>query len=239
MALRSFREPRLHQVDERPSIRSQVAMTYGTILGRGGLLPIIVTMVLTSVTLQGLLEFGPLWMVAIAAPALLYGPHWAGLTSAFGLGAALAGRAHLTRPITRFSFVGLMLIFSITLTASRSVPVVIVAQVGLAVLIVAASTFLTRRLHDCIPSTIRAGVSSGVGTLTWLAFLPFALTFGAVSNSAGVHSAGWMLVAITAITAAAMLKVTSAHATDERPCEATRRATSEDLAALAPAGSAC
>jgi hypothetical protein len=33
-------------------------------------------------------------------------------------------------------------------------------------------------LHDAVPSTIRAGVASGVGTLTWLTFLPFALLFG-------------------------------------------------------------
>jgi hypothetical protein len=60
-------------VDERPTVRSQVALTYRTILGRGRLLPIVTTMVLTSVLLQALLEFGPLWMVALAAPAILFG----------------------------------------------------------------------------------------------------------------------------------------------------------------------
>jgi MFS family permease len=131
-ALRSFREPRLHQGDERASLRSQVALTYRTILGRGGLWPIIATMVLTAMTLQVLLEFGPLRMVAFAAPALLYGPQWAGLTSAFGVGAALSGRVRLTRPATRVTVVALMLIFSLTLTASRTAAIIIVAQIGLA-----------------------------------------------------------------------------------------------------------
>ena len=56
----------------------------------------------------------------------------------------------------------------------------------LTVIVVAVSIPVMRRLHDAVPSTIRAGVASGVGTLTWLAFVPFALAFGAVSESVGL-----------------------------------------------------
>ena len=38
----------------------------------------IALLVLTALLLQVMLEFGPLWMVALAASAGLYGPHWAG-----------------------------------------------------------------------------------------------------------------------------------------------------------------
>ena len=38
---------------------------------------------------------GPLWLVALAAPAVLYGPYWAGLMSTFGLGGLLGGRLQL------------------------------------------------------------------------------------------------------------------------------------------------
>jgi MFS family permease len=235
-ALRAFREPRLHQTDDRLSLRRQIAVTYRTILGRGGLAPIIATMVLTALLLQVLLEFGPLWMVALAAPAILYGPHWAGLTSAFGVGASLAGRLRFTRPGTLATVVALMITFSVTLTASRSVAVVIVAQVGLAVLIVAVSTFLTGRLHECVASTIRAGVASGVGTLTWIVFFPFALAFGSVSDRAGVHSAGWIIVAVTVVTSGALIKVTLSHRVNPTPCPA-NPSTSGHAVALATAGS--
>ena len=50
--------------------------------------------------LQLVLEFGPLWLVALAAPAILYGPYWARLMSTFGLGGLLAGRLPLDRPAT-------------------------------------------------------------------------------------------------------------------------------------------
>jgi hypothetical protein len=40
-----------------------------------------------------MLEFGPLWLVALLVPAFLYGPHWAGLTAALGLGALPGAQA--------------------------------------------------------------------------------------------------------------------------------------------------
>ncbi len=234
-ALLAFREPRLHEAGESVTLRSQIALTYRTILGRGRLLPIIATMVLTALLLQALLEFGPLWMVALAAPAILYGPHWAGLMSAFGLGGMLAGRIHFARPATLATVVALMVAFSVTLTVSHASGLVIVAQVGLAVLLVAAGTYLTRLLHDCIPSTIRAGVASGVGTLTWIAFLPFAVTFGAVSKRTGVHTAGWMMVAITVATSAALIGLAAARRNNPSPCAPSVGAGSQHSAALAAA----
>jgi hypothetical protein len=68
--------------------------------------------------------------------------------------------------------------------------------------------FLTGRLHDAVPSAIRSGVASGVGTFTWLTFLPFALVFGLVSERAGVHTAGWMIVAGIALAGGSPLRMT-------------------------------
>jgi len=217
-ALRRFREPTLHKVAERPTLRNQVSLTYRTILGRGRLLPIVTTMVFTSVLLQALLEFGPLWMVALAAPAILFGPQWAGLMGAFGLGGLLAGRLRFTEPATLATVVGLMLACTVALTTVHVAAVVIVAQVGLALLIVAVGTFLSARLHDCVPSTLRAGVASGVGTLTWIVFLPLSLAFGVLADRAGVYSAGWMLVALTAASCAALVKVAWSYRSNPAPC---------------------
>jgi hypothetical protein len=200
--LSRFIEPSLNRAEEAEPLRRQIATTYRTIVERGRLRPIIVTMVLSALLLQALLEFGPLWMVALAASAILYGPQWAGLMSAVGLGGLLAARITVTRSANMAAVLVVMLASSLTLTTSHDPVVVIAAQVALALLLVAVSTALTRMLHDAIPSSIRAGVSSGVGTLTWMAFLPFALGFGFLSRSAGVHAAAWMVVAATAATCA-------------------------------------
>jgi hypothetical protein len=92
------------------------------------------------------------------------------------------------------------------LALSHLALLVVGVQVLLTLLVVAVSIPVLRRLHDAVPSAIRAGVASGVGTLTWLTFVPFALAFGAVSERAGVNEAGWLLVAI-GIAAAVLIIV--------------------------------
>ena len=200
VALVRFREPQLHRAEEGVPLRSQVASTYRTLLERGALRPIVALMVLTALVLQVMLEFGPLWMVDLDASAGLYGPHWAGLMAALGLGGLLGGRLALTQPATTAVVGASMVACCVVLTTSHVAGVVIGAQVVLVLLAVAVSIPITARLHDAVSSTVRAGVASGVGTLTWLTFLPFALLFGAVSNRAGVHEAGWTLIAVTALT---------------------------------------
>ena len=160
---------------------------------------------LTGVVLQVLLEFGPLWLVALAAPAVLYGPHWAGLVSSLGLGGLIAGHIHLDRPHTAVTATALMLTASLILTTSRNIVVVTAAQILLALIIVAASIHVSRLLHDSVPSTIRAGVASGVSTLTWIAFLPIALGFGLLTEAHGVHSAGWIITASTTAAGALLI----------------------------------
>jgi MFS family permease len=204
-ALFSFTEPHLHRGDDPARIRDQVATTYRTVLERGRLRPIIATMVLSALLLQALLEFGPLWMVALAAPTILFGAHWAGLMSAIGAGGALAGRTSFTRRSTGRVIVALMVACSVILVTNHNPVVVILAQVGLALFLVVVSTFLTRLFHDEIPSNIRAGVASGVGTLTWMTFMPFALAFGWLTKRSGVHASGWMIVAATVLTSASLL----------------------------------
>ena len=208
VALLRFREPRLHKSEEKTSLRGHITVTYRTVAQRRRLLPVITLAALTAVLLQVIFEFGPLWLVALGAAAVVYGPYMAGLLSALGLGGLLAGRLRLDRPGTLGVAVALMGLSSLVLTASHSILVVTVAQVILALLVVIASIHVTRLLHDAIPSSVRSGVASGVGALSWLAILPFALAFGLVSKHLGVHAAGWMLVAVTLVASALLAKVT-------------------------------
>lgn len=157
--------------------------------------------------MQGMLEFGPLWLVALLVPPFLYGPHWAGLTAALGLGGVLGSRAWFTRAWT-VRIVALAVVAAcLVLVVSDHAVLVIGVQVAVTLLVVAVSIPVTRRLHDAVPSSIRAGVASGVGTLTWLAFVPFALGFGAISQAAGVDRGAWLFVAVAATAAVLMLVV--------------------------------
>lgn len=75
-----FAEPRLHHTGEQISPRQYLALSY-RVLGRRRLLPVLTLAVLTALLVQVILEFGPLWLVVLAVPAVLYGPYWAGLTA--------------------------------------------------------------------------------------------------------------------------------------------------------------
>jgi MFS family permease len=206
-ALLLFREPRLHKAEAGESLRRQLASTYRTILAPGRLRAVVALTVAGSLLMQGMLEFGPLWLVALAVPAFLYGPHWAGLTSALGLGGLLGAQGWITRSWAVGLLAVAIVACCVVLALSHQPLLVVGVQVSLTLLVVAVSIPVLRRLHDAVPSSIRAGVASGVGTLTWLTFVPFALVFGAVSERAGVDRAGWLLVAIGAVAALLVIVV--------------------------------
>ncbi len=193
VAFLRFTEPQLHKVDERPSLGSQLSVTYRTLATGEIVRPIVAVAVTTAVLMQAVFEFGPLWLIALAAPAVLYGPYWAALMSTFGLGGLLAGRVRFSHPAVLRTALALMVLSSLAMNVRTHPAVVTLAQVVLALVLVVISIHVTQQLHDAIPSTIRAGVASGVGALSWIAFLPFALVFGLVSDRFGVYASGWLI----------------------------------------------
>jgi len=204
-----FREPQLHKAEEPTPLRRHLAVTYRTLTQRGRLMPIIALAVLTAVILQLVFEFGPLWMTALTVPAVVFGPYWAGLVSTLGLGGMLAGRLDLDRPATVGAVAGVATVATVGLTTSTNVALVVTAQVVLALVMVVAGIHVTRLVHDAVPSTVRSGVASGIGAMSWIVFLPVALAFGVVSTRHGVHTAGWMLTAATVVAGLLLARAAS------------------------------
>jgi MFS family permease len=203
-----FREPRLHRAAEPVALRRHLGLTVRAVTRRGRLLPIVTLGVLAAVISQLVFEFGPLWLVALAVPAAAYGPYWAGLVSTLGFGGLLAGRLRLDRPVNAWAAAGAMTVAALLLTVDTGLVAVTAAQVTLALLTGLAAIHVSAVLHDAVPSAIRSGVASGVSSLSWLAFLPVALGFGALSTAQGVHRAGWLLVAL-AVLAGVLLAATA------------------------------
>jgi predicted MFS family arabinose efflux permease len=206
--LLAFDEPRLHEVGERRPLREHVTVAVTTLGRDRSLLPVALLLVLTGLLTNAVFEFGPLWLVEAGASTGSYGPAWAGLMASLGLGGVVAGRVRFDRNGTT-AVVGVLLVASAAaLPIARHPALATAAQLVLALLAVALGIFLTRVLHDAVASEVRSGVASGVGALTWIAFLPFALGFGALSERAGVHVAGWLLVGIAASTALVLRSAT-------------------------------
>lgn len=200
-----FREPRLNRTEERVSLRDQVLVTIRTIGDRGAVIPALVLGAVSGVALQLVYEFGPLWLVALAVPAVLFGPHAAALTATLAAGGALAARMPWSRKGALTALGAAMTVAAAITAVSHDLMVIFAAQVVAALALVLVEIHATQRLHDAIPSQVRAGVASGASTVTWLAFVPAALAFGWVAEVAGVHTAGWLFTALVALSAVLLL----------------------------------
>src|SRR6266568_571409 len=182
---------------------------------------------LAALLSQAVFEFGPLWLVALHAPAAAFGPYWAVLVATLGAGGYLAARLHLGRRSTALAVAAVLAGTPILLATSHAVVAVAAAQTVLQLALAVTGIYAGRLLHDAVPSHIRAGVSSGAGTFSWMLFLPFSLGFGALARSHGVYTAGWITVGTSA--ALATLLILSARAARAAPAEV------EALEALAAA----
>jgi hypothetical protein len=131
------------------------------------------------------------------------------------------------------STVAVLTLASWALTASRNLLVVTIAQFAVALVVVTMSIYVSRVLHDAVPSTIRSGVVSGVGALSWVTFLPFSLLFGEISKNYGVDTAAWMITGVAVLAAAVLVKVVRAERDESVAAEA---ATEEDGGGDAVAG---
>ena len=97
-------------------------------IGQARLLPIVTLTVLGALVPQLMFAFGPLWLVALGAPAVLCGPYWAGLVSSTGFGGFLAGRLD-PRPAGDATGVAVLLVAtSVVATTSTYVLVVTLMQ---------------------------------------------------------------------------------------------------------------
>ena len=200
-----FHEPRLHQAADRVSLRSHIALTFRTMITSRIVLRVLLLAATAGLLSQAVFEFGPLWLVALAAPAVLYGPYWATLVSTLGVGGLLIGKLNLQRRMLLAILIILSLAAALLLAWTRSLPVIITAQVLLALALAIIGIHASRLLHDTVPSAIRAGVSSGAGTLTWVLFLPFSLAFGWVAQENGVYLSGYMLAGAAVVVATLLI----------------------------------
>ena len=211
-ALLTFQEPRLHHSERRTPLSRHLRAISQTLFRRGKTLRIVIVLLTTSLLLSVIFEFGPLWQLALAAPVGLYGLANATVLSAGGVGSWLSARLTLAKPATIVGVAVLLVASSLVLVVVRNVVVVILAQAVLVAGGIGVSMVFTRLLHDSLPSGVRAGAASGVGALSSMAFVLFALLFGMVSQHAGVFRAGWMVVGVALL--AGVLLVTAAIGRD-------------------------
>ncbi len=197
VAFLRFDEPRLHRTSEPVALRAHMALTFRTMTRQPSVRQVLLLAALVALLSQAVFEFGPLWLVAFKAPAALFGPYWAALVSTLGVAGYLTSKLNLDRHVTvlALALIAPAAALTLALSQSGSLAVVIAAQALLALSLGIIGIHAGRLLHDGLPSAIRAGVSAGVGTLSWTLFLPFSILFGWFARAHGVLLSGWLLAA--------------------------------------------
>ena len=94
------------------------------------------------------------------------------------------------------------------LAVSDELAVVVVAQTAVALLLAVIGIHASKLLHDAVPSSVRTGVASAVGTLSWLVFVPGAVFLGWIARAHGVDAAGWTLTVAAALVGALLVLAT-------------------------------
>jgi MFS family permease len=225
IVLSRFREPTLHRSQGTPRVRAQLSATWRTITRQHRVAPIAIAMMLGAAATQMMFEFGPLWLVAAAVPTVVFGPYTAGMTSTLGLGGLLAGRLPLGRVRVAVAAAATMAACGLVLALTSTAWILITAQIVLVVSLVTIGIHLSQLLHQLVPSATRSSVSSGIGTLSWLTFLPCSLLFGALSGHGGIRVAGWVVTFAVGVAGAMLVQVS--RRTEPREARETRPSTTE------------
>jgi hypothetical protein len=238
VAFLRFDEPRLHRSADPVALRRHIAVTVAAMTRQPKVRHVMLLAALAALVSQAIFEFGPLWLVALNAPAVLFGPYWAALVSTLGLGGYLTSKLHLDHRGTLIVLAGAGPAAAVTLALSRSLAAVIAAQAALALLVAIVGIHAGRLLHDLVPSTIRTAVSSAAGTLSWVLFLPFSLVFGRLAREHGVQRSGWILTGAALLVAIMLVVSAFRRAPLTAPADDTAAGTA-DGRATAPADLAC
>lgn len=203
-ALLRFREPLLHKAEPLSSVRTHVAATFGAILRRRSLVPVLLVLLSGGLLLKVILEFNQLWWLALAAPIGMYGVATAANLGSLGLGGLLAARLRIDKPLVLIGVVAAIIASAASLVFWRNFYAVVIVQMLLVMFMLASEIIFARSLHDELPSRLRAGAASAVSTFVSVIFIPFSLMFGSISNRLDTFNAAWMVLGIAVVMALAL-----------------------------------
>lgn len=202
-----FREPVLHKSEVNEPVFKHIRQTFAAVLKTPVLLPVVIATVGFSLLLETVFELNQLWFIAVAAPLALYGVFSAAIFSSWTTGGMVASR--FKSKMFSYFLIFMTLISLTGLIVSRDYWVILVWQVGLAVSLVALGVMLAKKLHDELPSRLRAGSASVVSTLARLLLIPGSLLIAAIANQYSIFKATYVLLAVAIVASVSFLLIKS------------------------------
>lgn len=198
-----FREPQLHKAEVSVTINRHIRQTFASVLKNPVILPVVIALVGFVILQEVILELSQIWFIAVAAPLVLYGVFSAIVFSSWSLGGILSEKIKMNSSIILTIAVTIVAILGLIFT--RDYWIILASQFILATCFIALGVVLSKKMHDELPSKLRAGAASVVSTLARLLLIPSALLFTTLANNYNVFSASYMLLAIGIIASVALL----------------------------------
>ncbi len=198
-----FREPTIHKAEVGEPVLKHIRQTFAVVLRNRYLLPVVIAVVGFAVLQDTLYELYQLWFIASNTPLALYGLIAAAVLSTWAIGGLIVNRTQ-----GRFTSLGGLVVILLTLLGLiylRNPWLLLAAQFLLGAYLTAYGVILSRKLHDELPSKVRAGSSSVVSTLGRAIMIPGSLLFTAIANQRGVFMASYLLLGMAVIAIIAYL----------------------------------
>ncbi|RTK95143.1 MFS transporter [Candidatus Saccharibacteria bacterium] len=195
VALLIFREPQLHKAEAQSHIREHLVNTVKAVIHNKALVPIMLALVTINTIQYILFEFSQIWLLAIVAPLIAFGPANATVIGSIGAGGFIVDRLKLSKywVMAAALLIGLGGLFGMIL--ARNIVMIVLSQFILGTVLIAAIVIFNRLLHDNLGSSVRAGAASAVSTLCRIIIVPLAIFFGYLSRVHSIFAATWVLVA--------------------------------------------
>ena len=202
-----FKEPQLHKAEVSEPVFKHIRQTFAAVLRNPVLVPVVIATVGFTILGEFIFELSQLWFIAVAAPIALFGVFNAAVFSSWTTGGLLAARIK-----SKTAIVGLMvmtLAMVVLLIASRQYIFVLIAQVILAVCLIAIGVILAKKMHDELPSRLRAGSSSVISTIARIILIPGSLLVTGIAQAYDMSTATYVLLGVAVISVIAFTTIRS------------------------------
>jgi MFS family permease len=202
-----FEEPQLHKAEVSEPVFKHIRQTFAAVLQNPVLLPVVIATVGFTVLQEFIFELSQLWFIAVAAPIALYGIFNAAIFSSWTTGGLLAARIQSRSAIISLMVVTIAMV--ILLIVSRHYLSVLIAQVILAVCLIAIGVILAKKMHDELPSRLRAGSASVISTVARIIIIPGSLLVTGIAQAHDMFIATYILLVIALISVTAFMSISS------------------------------
>ena len=189
-----FREPTIHRSKLAEPILKHIRQTFSVVLRNANLAGIVIAAVGISLVVETIYEFNQLWFIDLNAPALAFGVISALIFGTWSLGGILE-RLIKSKPGQIIFMSGTISLLT-GIVFSRSYVVTVTLMFIATSLMVAVGVYLASRVHDQLPSRLRAGSSSVISTVTRTLMIPMALALTLIAQTINIFTAGWILVLV-------------------------------------------